>query len=166
MEVRVREADWADGRPIRDVHVASIEGLAGTAYDERQVAAWAADHEPADYPIDDRDTHFVVADRGERIVGFGWLEPAADGVFEHPVDGEVTSVFVHPSVAGNGVGRRIYRDLEGRAREWGYRSLGLWAALNAVPFYEAVGFEPVAERTHEFDDGVVGTVLEMRKRLG
>ena len=65
----------------------------------------------------------------------------------------------------NGVGTRLYTELEAEARQRGVESLGLWASRNAVSFYEAQGYRPVTEHTIEFDDGVEGTVVEMRKQL-
>lgn len=165
MDVTVREAVWADGRRIRDVHVDAIEGLASRAYDETQIAAWAGDREPDDYAIDSRETYFVVAERGDRLLGFGSLKPEAGDYFQGSVDGEVNAVYVRPEVARNGIGSRIYAALEERARAALVESLGLWASVNAVAFYEAHGYEQVAERVHEFGEGVEGPAVEMRKAL-
>lgn len=145
------------------MHLASIEGLAGGDYDDEQVAAWAHDRDPGDYPIGSPDAHVVVAERGDRVVGFGWMKPDADDYFEAAVEGEITAVYVHPSVAREGVGTRIYDELEATARQYGIDSLGLWASRNAVSFYEAQGYRRVTEHVVEFHDDVEGTVVEMRK---
>lgn len=79
--------------------------------------------------------------------------------------GEVRAVYVHPAFARQGVGSALYADLERWARERGVDSLGLWASLNAVGFYERQGFERVAEHDHEFDGDVAATVVEMRTEL-
>lgn len=81
------------------------------------------------------------------------------------VEGEVRAVYVHPAFARQGVGSALYADLERWARERGVDSLGLWASLNAVGFYERQGFERVAEHDHEFAGDVAATVAEMRKSL-
>lgn len=165
MDVEVREATADDAEQIRAVHLASIEGLAGGEYDDEQVAAWAHDRDPDDYPIGSPDAHVVVAEAGDRIVGFGWLKPDADDYLQGAVEGEITAVYVHPSVARRGVGTRVYEELEATARRRGVGSLGLWASLPAVAFYETLGFRRTAEHTVEFSDGVEGTVVEMRKTL-
>lgn len=165
MQITVREATVDDADRIRDVHVASIEGLAEQAYDESQVAAWAHDRDPDEYPIDAPETYAVVAERDDRLVGFGWTKADADDYFLAAADGEITAVYVRPSVAGEGVGSRIYGELEAHARGQGVESLGLWASLNAVAFYESRGFTRVTDHVHEFHDGVEGTVVEMRKSL-
>ncbi len=165
MSLAVRNATLADATAVRDVHLASIEGLAGQRYDDDQVDAWAHDRDPDDYPIESDETHFLVAERDGDVVGFGWLKPEADDYFESSVKGEVTAVYVDPSVARDGVGTDIYEELEARAIADGVELLGLWASLNAVAFYETMGFDRVTTHGHEFQDGVSGTVVEMRKVL-
>lgn len=166
MDATIREAAPDDAHAIRAVHNESIEGLAGEAYDRDVVAEWAHDRDPDEYPISSDNTYFLVAERGASIVGFGWMKPDADEYFREPVDGEITAVYVHPSVAGEGLGSRLYGRLEAYARERDVSSLGLWASLNAVPFYDAMGFERVVEHAHEFDENVTGTIVEMRKSIG
>lgn len=174
MDVHVREAVPDDASRIREVHLDSIEALGPAAYSDEQVAAWAHDRDPGEYPLETDETYAVVAERSggngpgdpdSRLVGFGWVTVDADDSLETAVDGEITAVYVHPSVARQGVGTRLYTELEAEARRRGVGSLGLWASQNAVPFYEAQGYRRVTEHTIEFDDGVEGTVVEMRKQL-
>ncbi len=169
--MQVRDAEPADAEAIREVHAASIEGLGPDAYEPRQVEAWAQGCESADYTSTIRadELEVIVADQDGTVVGFGSLrlgEP--DGYVAEP-DAEVTGVYVHPRVAREGVGTRLYTELERRARDYGARTIGLLASLNAVSFYETHGYDHVAEHTHEFssheDTGVTGTVIEMRKEL-
>lgn len=162
--VTVRNASPADATAIRDVHVASIE-LASDAYRDAVIEAWSHDRDPSSYPIDDDDAVLVVAEDEGRIVGFGELRPEAGEYLDADVDGEVRAMYVHPDAAGRGVGRAIYDELERRARARDVRSLGLWASLNAVGFYEHLGFERVGERMHEFGGEVPGAAMEMRTDL-
>ena len=173
---------------IRAVHEASIRGLAPEASDRDQVEAGAAGVSSADYAaVDHDDYEFLVgvADDGaddvtedceERlvvddgtVVAFGSLLFASSVDYESAVDAEVTGVYVHPVVARSGVGSSLLATLEARARETGVEMLGLTASVNAVPFYEARGYERVGERDHEFSasesTGVTGTVVEMRTEL-
>lgn len=168
--MEVREATPEDAEAVREVHADSIHGLGTEAYSEEQVKAWAAGCESADYAvaIESVGRRFVVAGSGEEIHGFGTLSFDAPEEYEESVDGEVTGVYVRPSVAREGVGSAILDDLEREARERGLLSLGLSESLNAVPFYEARGYERVRERRHEFSadrsTSVEGTVVEMAKR--
>lgn len=165
MHATLQKATVNDAVTIRDVHIASIEGLAGTAYNDDVVAAWAHDRDPDNYPIASDETYFLVAERVDEIVGFGWMKPVADEYFQSSVEGEITAVYVDPSVAGEGIGKYIYSELEAYAYDQNVSSLGLWASLNAVPFYDAMGYERVTDHNHEFQDGVEGIIVEMRKAL-
>ncbi|MFB6253721.1 MAG: GNAT family N-acetyltransferase [Halobacteriaceae archaeon] len=165
MSVRIRKAVPEDATVIRDLHIASIEGLAGGEYNEEQVEAWAHDRDPSEYPITNADAYVVVAELDDQIVGFGQMKPDADDYFQATVDGEITAIYIHPSVARQGIGTRIYDELEAEARRNDVESLGLWASLNAVSFYETQGYQRIIEHTHEFSAGVEGTVVEMKKIL-
>ncbi|AUV81144.1 N-acetyltransferase [Salinigranum rubrum] len=164
----VRDADPSDAEAIREVHARSITELGRQAYSPEQVDAWVQGCESADYAsaIESDDLTFIVAEKEGQIVGFGSLRFETS---ESDSDAEVTAVYVHPSVVRQGVGTAIHAELERRARAHGAQSLGLSSSLNAVPFYEARGYEHFGERFHEFsaheETGVTGTVVEMRKRL-
>ncbi|AGB16440.1 acetyltransferase, N-acetylglutamate synthase [Halovivax ruber XH-70] len=163
MEFVVREAVDDDAPNIRDVHRASIEGLAAQAYTDAQIAAWAHDRDPEQYPIDAAETYFLVAEREAQVVGFGWMKPDADDYFQTAINGEITAIYVHPTVARHGVGSRIYDELEAQAVRDGVASLGLWASRNAVPFYEAQGYTRLTDHVHEYR-GETLTLVEMEKR--
>jgi len=165
--MRIRDATPADAEAVRRVHADSIEGLGPEAYSQEQVQAWALGCESADYAAAIRETEvFLVAERDGEVVGFGSLElEPSEEDYESSADAEITGVYVHPSVAREGIGTALYRELETRARGVVVDTLGLLASRNAVPFYEAMGYERVAEHDHEFSShestGVTGTVVEM-----
>lgn len=93
------------------------------------------------------------------------MKPVADEYFQASVEGEITAVYVDPTVAGEGIGKHIYSKLEAYAYDQNVSSLGLWASLNAVPFSDAMGYERVTDHSHEFQVGVEGRIVEMRKAL-
>ncbi|MFH5797295.1 GNAT family N-acetyltransferase [Haladaptatus sp. CMAA 1911] len=168
--MHVRDATTDDVEAVRAVHAESIAELGREGYDERQVAAWAKGCDSAEYAaaIEADAGAFVVAE-DEDIVAFGTVRFEPPEEHAAAVDGEVTGVYVHPSVARTGVGSAVLTELECRASEQDTRTLGLAASLNAVPFYESPGYERVRQRDHEFSSrestGVTGTVVEMKKKL-
>lgn len=170
MTVRVRAATSADAEAIRRVHVDSITGLGTESYTERQVEAWAAGCETADYeaPVESPKMTCLVAER-DAIVGFATLDHTEPEEYVSDADAEVTAVYVTPNVARESVGSQLYTELEARARSHDFETLALSASRNAVPFYETHGYERVREYDHEFsahlDTGVTGTVVEMVKQL-
>jgi putative acetyltransferase len=163
--MNVREATPDDAAAVNSVHLDSVAGLGPAAYDEAQVAAWAQGADPSDYQLDDEDNHFVVAEADGEVRGFGELAFDPGEYLEPPVDVEVKAVYVHPAVVRQGVGSALLAELERAARENGDEAVGLRASKNAVPLYEARGYDRVAERDHEFGGEVPGTVVEMRTEL-
>lgn len=169
--LNVRDAAPADAEAIRRVHRASIEGLGSGAYDDEQVRAWAAGCDSADYAsaVDSESLAFVVAEEDGELVGFGSLSFDPAGEYDGAVDAEVTAVYVHPSVARNGVGTNVLEVLERRARSRGARALALTSSLSAVPFYEHHGYGQLRAFAHEFsshlDTDVEGDVVVMEKEL-
>lgn len=180
--VQVRPATRADVEAVYDLHVASIRAFGPSAYDERQVTAWAEtpfagvdDH----YPVGEPGHQFVVAcvdppeggPRSEGAVGGASREQAGElaGFGHLAVDErEVRAVYVHPDHARSGVGSALLAHLEGVAYGRGLSALELTASLNAVPFYRQAGYDPVAEAVHRTSGGGVEAELDvvvMRKAL-
>lgn len=170
--MELRDARPSDAEAIRTIHRTAIEVLGGQAYGQDQVEAWATGTESADYTttIAAEDSAMIVGEIDGAIVGFGSLNLGSPTGYHADVDAEITGVYVHPEHSRRGVGTRLCRELERRARERDAEVLGLQASLNAVQFYRANGYERVRELEHEFsshaDTGSTGTVVEMKKRLG
>lgn len=124
MDVTVREATAAGVDRFCEITRTAIETLATEPYDDCQLTAWTAAVDPDLYPIEDDETHVLVAEAEGTIVGFGWMKPTADEYFATDVDGEITGMYVHPDAAGQGVGTRLYGELERIARDAAVGSLG------------------------------------------
>jgi putative acetyltransferase len=158
---QVRVATPDDAPAILDLHVESIRAFGPAAYDDEQVAAWAEKDEATEqYPIEDGDHHLVVAERDGEVVGYGHLVPTGR---------EVRAVYIHPDHARAGVGSTVLAHLEGYALGDGTVRLELWASLNAIGFYERMGYRPTGEETIEKEyDGrrVTLPVTVMEKSFG
>lgn len=167
--VTLREATPADDGAIAAVHDAAIRAFATEQYDAEQIEAWASLSEGDDdtgaadgraddgsSPVDEEKQSLVVAEHDGRVVGFGHLAVAT---------GEIVAVYVHPDAARAGVGSRLLDRLESRAREAGLAELTLSASLNAVVFYEKLGYERVERTTHELQAGLELPCVAMCKRL-
>ena len=165
MDVQFREATEADVNRLCEINRAAIETLGVEPYNEQQISAWKSGIDPALYPIEDSDTHFLVAETDDHVIGFGWMKPEADEYFTSDVGGEITGMYVHPDAAGKGVGTRLLDELERFARDSLVDSVGLWASLNAVPFYKKHGYEAVTEQILEYDSGIEVPVEELKKSL-
>ena len=123
----------------------------------------------AAYP--DRGGVFLVGTVGGRVAGTGAFRPAQGYITEYlDVDAdtaEVERMRVAPAHRGRGYGRRIYDELERRARDRGFGDLVLdtMPTLEAARgLYESAGFELV--RRERFDGRAEPfELLFYRKRL-
>jgi hypothetical protein len=100
----------------------------------------------AEYPgVEDRFTHFVAVlstPGGERVIGCALLLPSTDT----PGLGKLMQMAVHPQRRGEGIGRRLVIEAEKHAfAELGLDGVYCHAQLDAVPFYDKLGWQPVGE---------------------
>ena len=97
---------------------------------------------------------FVAEDAG-RILGFATVLTGPAGA------AELEDLFVDPDLWRRGVGRRLVREAERRAREVSATSLHVIANGRALEFYAACGFEALGVVATELGQG-----LEMERQLG
>lgn len=169
--MEIREAKPEDAECIRSVHYDSIRKLGLEAYSPKQVNAWSRGCHSTNYvnKICDAKLETIVTENESEITGFGILNLDPPSDYESKIDAEIQAVYMNPDYARNGHGSMIYKELEKRASKRMIAKLGLWASLNAVPFYKSHGYETVCEHVHEFSSheqtGVTGTVIEMIKEI-
>ena len=102
--------------------------------------------------------HVVMLGR-RPLAGAGWV-PA-------PTAGEalLRAVFVDPRVAGRGLGARCVACVESDVANLGRHRLVAPAALNAVVFYERLGFRVMGNGFEEPEPGICVCVRRMEKWL-
>jgi GNAT superfamily N-acetyltransferase len=87
----------------------------------------------------------LVARESDAVLGCAGLRLLPERV------GEVTRVFVVPAARGTGLGERLMRELEARARALGVRELRLDSRsdlVEATRLYARLGYEPTAPFNH------------------
>ncbi|MCF8481082.1 MAG: GNAT family N-acetyltransferase [Rhodospirillum sp.] len=104
-------------------------------------------------------------DRLEEAMGF-LAERNGEPVGFMTVDetGLIDLAFVLPSMAGQGIGTRLYRAVEDQARALGLQALTTEASKVSKPFFERQGWEVITEQSVE-REGVSLTNYKMRKPL-
>ena len=154
--VNISRARQEDKEAIWRVHGRAIRETCASHYPPEVIEIWAGRLRPEKYgeAIDRYD--FFVADEDGVVVGFGELGREA---------GAIQGLYVSPDVKGQGVGWRLLRTLEERARVYGLKSLRLTSSLNAAPFYRRAGFEAVEELTETIGPGVERASVRMLKEL-
>ncbi|HUR80500.1 MAG TPA: GNAT family N-acetyltransferase [Thermoanaerobaculia bacterium] len=182
MAVDVRLATRADLPAIERLMQASISSLSRGFYDEQQTASAMRYIGVPDVQLIDDGTYYVIDDdrqpptgnRQTLIAAGGWSARAKlftgtsdqDQVSGFSDVARIRAMFVDPSQARRGLGRRILEASEEAARSAGFTTLELMATLPGVPLYERCGYVSV-ERSHiELPDGVRLGVVLMRKSPG
>jgi GNAT superfamily N-acetyltransferase len=148
----IRLARPADLAAIATVHAASVRALCAGHYSPQAIEQWLAPS-PGLYDRMLRSSTVYVAERAGQVVAFAAVRLATR---------EVRAMYVSPGATGGGLGLRLMQRLERVARAFGAAELRLSATLNAVGFYERLGWRRDARDT--------GTrppqrCVAMRKRL-
>lgn len=138
------------------LHATSFTALA-TAYPPDIAPAYRAMLEAPDYPPEVLGSDMWVAEAAGRLLGSAGWGSQGDGV------ARIRKVFTHPQAARQGVASRLVRAAEERARAAGHDRFVLRAYLNAVPFYESLGYRADRPGERPLGPGLSMPVLFMRK---
>lgn len=152
----LRPARLEDCEGIWRVFTRAVRELARDAYTPEQIDAWAALRQPENFAVVIGKREFYVAEDAGAIVGYAQLNAAT---------GELEAVYVAPEFAGRGLGRQLMDLLEEKACAAGVKSLRLRASLNAVGFYQRLGWRTERRETHQLPSGVEFDVVHMTKPL-
>ncbi|MBV9531258.1 MAG: GNAT family N-acetyltransferase [Bradyrhizobium sp.] len=123
----------ADTPMLAAIFVAAVQQLTGADYTEEQQEAWAAaaDDERA-FGGKLASELTLIATMQNSPVGFASLQGA-----DH-----IDMLYVHPSVAGQGIGAMLCDALEKLAAARGTKSLFVDASDNALDFFKKRGYVP------------------------
>jgi GNAT superfamily N-acetyltransferase len=159
----VRPAAPQDADAIAVVHRDSIWTLAVGAYPQSIMEEWGAPRTGDRYreAMGRAVRFFVVVERK------GSANGALLGFSSYAVEGDMhrTAVYVSGAAGRRGIGRALFTAAEGAARDAGAPALTIEAALNAVPFWVAMGFALLGQMDHVTRGGQLMPCLLMRKTL-
>jgi len=148
MEISVTRASESDLAAIAVMHVASISQLCVDHYTAEQLTTWTAGLRARvdAYAALLTSRAMFVARRADSapLLGFGVID--AERGFIH-------ATYVGPDVARRGVGRCLMAAMEELARARGCEELQLHATLNAVPFYERLGYRHLGAANNRLPNG-------------
>jgi GNAT superfamily N-acetyltransferase len=152
----IRPMQDADLPAMRALHEASFAAVV-PAHSLALVPAHATLVAAPAYAEDIRASDMWLAERSGALLGSaGWL-PQENGA------ARIRKVFVHPDAARQGLGTRLVRAAEDRARAAGHTRFVLRAYLNAVPLYCRLGYMADREDEMPLPGGLSLPVLFMRK---
>jgi putative acetyltransferase len=127
-----------DAAVLAEIFRASIEGLTEDDYNPAQQDAWAA-------AADDLE---VFAERlGKHLTLLATLDGSPVGFISLDAPTEIGLLYVHPAVAGQGVGRMLYDAVERIAGARGTPHLSVDASDSAREFFARRGFRAEQRNT-------------------
>lgn len=161
----IRRAKNDDKEILWHIQTRAIRRMGPTHYSSEQVAAWAGDIMP-------EDSYNLAMERFAQAIEYGivfvaeeTVDKAAGFIIFEAKSGEISSVYVDPDFAGQGIGRQLIGIVEEKAPRLNITRIHLRAALNAVAFYIRMGYTVEEEITHQFRCGIEMPCVIMTKDL-
>lgn len=155
--MKIRPATLTDTAAMCAAHKASIATLCAGHYSAEDIKGWLTILSPEIYKSAINSKIVIVAEKNERVVGLGILDP------EH---NDINALYIHPQVVGMGFGKGMLQELEQKALRNGTDRLALYATLNALDFYAHHGYVRDGKAVHDLPNGVVLECVAMHKDLG
>lgn len=156
----IRPAHHCDLDAIAALQVRSVMALGLDTYGEDACRAWAKIGVQVRHTLLESGTFFVAEREGDILGVAGWTADSReqDSAWSR-------YVFVDPAAARCGIGRRLMGQVEASSHAAGRPRMQLWASLNAVPFYETIGYRSVKPARWPVAEGIEMEHLLMEKVL-
>jgi GNAT superfamily N-acetyltransferase len=134
--MKIRRATVEDLHGINAVHSESTLGICATRYSAVELSQWTDTLRPDRYVALFAGREFIITEEGGKILGFYVLDLR---------ESLINATYVDPKTVRRGIGRSLVEAVESAAKQGGVSQLHLNSILNAVPFYERLGY--VQKRT-------------------
>lgn len=153
----IRPAEPSDYAEMDAVFRASAKALCAGFYASETIEGWAGEPWPERFQLSSESGDDIyVHEQDSRIICFGAINVEKQ---------LLESLFVHPAVAGTGVGQKMLDFLVSKAREGGVKTLHLVSSLNAANFYARNGFVETGREQFQTKGGVVLDSVRMKRVL-
>jgi putative acetyltransferase len=138
--VEIRRLRPEDAPGLHDVHTAAVRETCALLLTQAIVEAWLYGRTPEGYlsAAEDGESFWVAVDEAGGVVGFASWQ-----------DDELVALFIDPAAHGQGIGGRLFAACERDAAKADQAITCVNASLNAVSYYEALGFAVVGEGYQE-----------------
>jgi len=154
--VTIRRATRDDAERITDIFASAVQELAKEHYNAIQIEKWSGGFSVGRTRERIQAGGMFVDEVGGEVAGFVEISLA---------DGGIEMVYVSPESARRGIGSAMMRYVEALALDSGLKNLHLRESLNAVPFYEAMGFVTTEKVIHCNAQGIEFECAIMEKQL-
>lgn len=134
--ITIRRIGIDDHSNVRYLHIKSMTAQSVDALSEAEIAAFGAFVNSPAYSdaLIAEDVYGAFID-GQLIGTASWHVNGDDGR-----TARISSVFVDPMFARLGIGGRLLAEVEARAAQSGFSQFGISTTINAVPFFEKLGY--------------------------
>ncbi len=168
----IRRARMNDRNHLRAMQAESMRALAAKCYSAAEIEAFLIYVGTVNDQLIDEGTYYVVEGEGHIVASGGWSRLGTTSVTATGGDpaaslatAKVRSVFVHPDWARHGLGRKLMQRVEAEAWSAGFNELEMNVLLSGVPFYCALGYQPVRPIALSLPDNLMFRGTAMRKSL-
>lgn len=150
----IRKANEFDVDRIWEIRTQAILKECVSHYSKEIVDSWGNSPMPNDFGNILFSLGAIVLEEKEHIVGFGFVDTK-----NHSLE----SIFIDPEFIGRGFGKQIANELISIAKKSGLYSLKLSSSLNAIKFYESIGFIAGKETFWKHPSGFDLACIPMKK---
>jgi putative acetyltransferase len=126
-----------DMSSVRYVHSTAFRILAAEYHSEEEIKSFTDLIYSRDYVDGILSNSIYVALVDEEIVGTAGWTPADD----NGSTARIRKVYVRPLFTNCGIGKMLVKNAESRAKTAGFTDFSVRANINAIPFYEHLGYE-------------------------
>ena len=122
---------------VRHIHASAFRVYAGPFLTAEETAAFLSYVGSPRYTDDLMRADVYGAVINDELVGTAAWRAGDD----QGASARISAVFVNPLFTGTGVGSRLVADVEARARQSGFKRFAARITVNAVPFFDRLGYE-------------------------
>lgn len=163
--LQLRETSIDDTEVVADIIYRSYSVMMAPSYSPETLQAVLSAITKPNPTLLSSGKYFLVRDNEQGVGCGGWSE-------EVPGRGETIAGLAHirhfavtPEAVGKGVGRLIFRRCFQEAGDAGFNRLQVFSSLNAVSFYEKLGFQSVRSMDVPMMDGVTFPSMVMEQEI-
>jgi GNAT superfamily N-acetyltransferase len=165
-EIAVEVATTEDAAAVASVLEASYPELMAPAYDAAVLQQALPAITRANPKLLGSGTYHVARYHDGLVIGCGGWTAERPGTTQiQPGIGHIRHFAVHPRWIGRGIGRRIYQACETQARANRITIFEVFASLNALPFYESMGFSKLEEISTAIGSRISFPTVWMRRSI-
>lgn len=115
-----------------EIHKECISKCNSVCYTSEQIEEWLSIINIGNIKDQLKNTSWAIIKEGADIIGFGQYSIK---------DKELYQIQIDPQKQGKGYGKELYKYIEDDFKNNNVSSVSLFSTLNAVPFYERLGFK-------------------------